>query len=451
MRLISEASIRFVRGMPASRTAPAARRAAQLMRELARGEIAAGLADTYPIPQQPVSVTVHASDVERVIGIPLSVEDIVETLSLLEFTCEVDGDAIRATVPEHRLDVAIPADVLEEIARVYGYGRIPTTLMQDELPAQRHNEELDVEEELRDILVGCGLQEVITYSLTNFNVEGRVTPGQELSPDDYIHLTNPISSERSTLRQSLMGSLLSTAADNLRSTDDVKLFEVAAVYLPVAGQMLPDQPRRLGIVMTGPRTARNWQEEAGAPVDFFDLKGVVETALEHLGITDVAYEPASGLPFAPGRAASLSIGGAIVGQLGEVHPRVKERFELPEEPVCLAELDLEQMLAHVQRVALVQAISRYPGVSEDLAVVVDESVTAEQVRQSILKTGGQLLAGLELFDIYRGNQIPAGKKSLAFSLFFQSANKTLTDKEVRYHHQRIVKQLEKELDAKLRA
>jgi phenylalanyl-tRNA synthetase beta chain len=451
LRLISEASIRFGRGIPASRTEQAARRAAQLMRDLAGGEIAAGLADAYPVPQQPVTVTLAAPDVERVIGIALSTTEIIDILSRLEFTYEVAGDTIQATVPEHRLDVTIPADVLEEIARVYGYGRIPVTLMQDELPTQRHNDELEVEEALRDILAECGLQEVISYSVSNLATEGRVTPGEELLADDYIHLANPISSERATLRQSLMGSLLSTAAGNLRNSESVKLFEIAAVYLPVAGQLLPDQPRRLGIVMTGPRTTRNWSEAAGAPIDFFDLKGIIETALAHLGIGDVAYEPATGLPFAPGRAASLLIGGVNVGQLGEVHPLTKDRFELPEAPVCLAEIDLEQMLAGVQRVTRVQPISRYPGVSEDLAVVVDESVTAEQVRQAILKTGGQLLAGLELFDIYRGDQIPAGKKSLAFSLHFLSVNKTLTDGEVRFHHQRIVKQLEKDLGARLRA
>ena len=453
LHLTSEAAIRFGRGIPATRTVQAARRAVQLMRELAGGEIAAGLADAYPIPQQQISVTVTAADVERVIGISLTTAEIVDILSRLDFICHVeDGSVIRATVPEHRLDVNITADLLEEIARVYGYGRIPTTLMADEMPPQRHNVELEVEETLRDILVGSGLQEVITYSLTNLPMEQRVDPaGAPLDPGRYIHLANPISSERATLRQSLYSSLLATAAGNLRIADAVRLFEIGAVYLPNAGQMLPDEPRRLGIVMAGPRRSQTWQGAAGAPMDFFDIKGVTETVLEHLGIEAATFAPASDMPFVPGRAASLLIDGVAVGQLGEVHPLVKEQFELPPEPVCLAEFDLERLLAHVQGVPLVKPVSRYPGVAEDLAVVIAEEVPVERVQQAIQQGGDPLLAGVRLFDIYRGDQIPAGQKSLAFSLFFQSPDRTLTDREVRSYHERIVRLLESELGAQLRA
>ena len=203
--------------------------------------------------------------------------------------------------------------------------------------------------------------------------------------------------------------------------------------------------------MTGPRTPQTWQEKAGAAIDFSDLKGVVETLLKHLGVSEVAYEPASVTPFVPGRAANLLIANDVVGQLGEVHPLVKEKFELPAEPVCLAEFDLDLLLAHAHPVPIVEPVSRYPGVAEDLAVVLDESVPAEQVRQIIVKAGGKLLTSVKLFDIYRGDQIPAAQKSLAFSLFFQAPDRTLTDKEVRTHHHRIVKLLGKELDARLRA
>jgi len=451
LRLTSEASIRFGRGIPASRTVKAARRAIELMRELAGGEIAAGLADEYPLKQQEITISTTTTDVKRVVGISLSASEIVAILRRLDFACDVDGDTIHATVPEHRLDVTITADLLEEIARIYGYNRIPITLMRDELPPQRHNEALESEEVVRDLLVGSGLQEAITYSLTSLQIEGRLAPGgAPPNPDDYVRLANPISSEREYLRTALMGSLLDTAAANLRHTERIKLFEIGAIYLPAAGQQLPDQPRRLGIVMTGPRTPQTWGEKAGTAMDYFDLKGVVETLLEHLGVSDVAYEPASVAPFIPGRAANLLIANDVVGQMGEVHPLMKEKFDLPAEPVCLAEFDLDSLLAHTQRVPFAKPVSRYPGVAEDLAVVVDEDVPAEEVRGVIVKAGGKLLANVKLFDIYRGDQIPAGQKSLAFSLFFQAPDRTLTDKEVRTHHHRIVKLLGKELGGKLR-
>jgi phenylalanyl-tRNA synthetase beta chain len=452
LRLSSEASIRFGRGIPATRTILAARRAAQLMRELAGGEIAAGLADAYPVPQRRLTVSATVSDVERVLGIGLSAAEILDILGRLDFVCTLEGETIHATPPEHRLDVEIPADVYEEIARVYGYDRIPTTLMRDELPPQRHSEPMDGEEHARDILAGCGLQEIISYSLTNLPAEGRVDPtGPAPTPADYVRVANPLSSEGEFLRRSLQASLLRALAVNQQAAGPVQLFEIAAVFLPVAGQQLPDQPQRLGIVMAGPRWEPSWQGAAGAALDFFDMKGIVETLAERLGLPEVGYQPASGMPFLPGRAATLLVKGRPVGQFGEVHPLVKEKFELAYPTVCLAEFDVEALLAPARPVVRTQPTPRYPAVTQDLAVVVDEGLPAATVEATIRKAGGGLLARVALFDVYRGQPIPEGKKSLAFSLQFQAPDRTLTDREVLGPYQKIVKQLGKELGGVLRA
>lgn len=452
LKMNTEASARFGRGIPPSLTEKAARRAAEMMRQLAGGEIAQGLADIYPRPQEHIEVDITPQEVQRALGIQLEVEEIVDILRRLEFSCSREGDVVHTQVPDHRLDVRIPADVLEEIARVYGYDRIPDTLLADELPPQRRFTQLETEEFVRDVLAGAGLQEIITYSLTSLEVEGRLLPeGESLDPNAFIRLANPLTSEREVLRRSLKASLLTTIAANARHAEQVNLFEIAAVYEPVAGELLPREPQRLAIAMSGRREQPSWLEQEPDLVDFFDMKGVVETLLERLGIENPTYQPHDEMPFVPGRAAGLYVDDALIGHFGEVHPLVKERFELPAAPVCLAELDMDLLVQKAHRTPQVKPLPRFPGVAEDIALVVDAEVPAEAVRQAILRAGGAFLRRVTLFDLYQGEQIPAGKKSLAFSLFFQAEDRTLTDEEVRTYHTKIVREVERELGATLRA
>ncbi len=451
LKLPSEASLRFTKGVPASLTIPAATRASELMRLYAGGTIAQGVADAYPVPQPTRVVEITPAEVERIVGVPFSADEIVRILESLEFACERDGETIRATVPDHRLDVDIPADLIEEIARVHGLEKLPLTLMRDDLPPQRRNLSLEGEERVRDVLVGCGLDEVITYALTNLDSAARLAPGgAEVNPADYIRLANPLSSERQVLRLTLMASLLETVRDNLRYLDRVAIFEVGRVYPVVEGQELPDEQRRLGVAMSGPRTGRAWVGSDLGLMDFFDLKGVVETLLARMGVEGVVYEPTSHATFHPGRVAAVRVGDVELGVMGEVHPVVREQFDLPERPVALAEFNLETLLAQVRDVRPMRPIYRFPAVSQDIAVIVDEDVPAQQVQDTIAKAGGKLLVGVELFDLYRGEQIPAGKKSLAYALTFQAPDRTLTDKEVSKVHNRIVRSLQRALGAELR-
>ncbi|MGQ9492970.1 MAG: phenylalanine--tRNA ligase subunit beta [Anaerolineae bacterium] len=454
LKLQSEASLRFGRGLPPETTVIAAQRASELMRQLAGGVIAAGIADCYPVKQKTRTIELAPEEVPRLLGIQLSRQRTVEILQSLGFVCEAgkDPDPIHITAPYYRLDVEIPADVVEEVARVVGYDKIPDTLLRDELPPQRRNFSLEEEQRVRDILVGCGLTEVITYSLTNLESVAKLDPAKKaVDPESYIRLANPLTSEREYMRRTLMNSLLETLRDNLRFTERVAIFEIARVYLPQPGQELPAEPRRLGIAMTGPRHLVSWSIKQGEALDFYDLKGMAETLLHHLHIRGYSFEPIDHPTFHTGRVAKLVVNDHEIGVLGEVHPLVRENFDLPAQRVCLLEFDLEALLALVPSSYYYRPISRFPAVARDLALIVDENVPAGQVRDAIVKAGGKLLQKAELFDVYCGAPIPPGKKSLAYTLTYQAMDRTLTDVEVNKIQLRIQRTLEKELGAKLRA
>ncbi len=463
LKLPSEASLRFGKGIHPELPAPAARRASELMRVLAAGTVAQGMVDAYPVKPQPIVIDLTTDEIRRNLGIGFGLKEVESILEPLEFDCElVSRDTVRVTVPDHRLDCQYPADLIEEIARIYGYDRIPVTEMADRLPPQRANRELALEEEVRDVLVGCGLQEVITYSLTNLEREAALDPDKtadDLPVESYVTLSNPISQERSVMRHSLLSTALETVAANLRFRDRVEIFEVGKVFLLSPGEELPEEPRRLSIVMTGARQDRHWLASEGRDLDFFDLKGVVETLLARLHVTGAAYEPAEHPTFLPGRTAVLLVGGALAGSgqsaeigfLGEIRPAVREAFGLPDRRVTAAELDLDALLAQVPPAWYVEPISPYPAVLQDLAVVVAEDIPASAVQNLIAKAGGFLLKEVRLFDVYRGDPVPAGKKSLAYALTFQAPDKTLRDAIVAKQVQRIVKSLKKELGAELRS
>ena len=465
LRLPSEASLRFGKGVHPSLAEPAGRRACEFMRVLAGGTIAQGLVDAYPAPPAPVVIDLTVTEVERNLGVPFSVDEIAAILRSLEFQCEPVGEeCLRVTVPDHRLDCSYPADLIEEVARIYGYDRIPVTEMADRLPPQRTNHDLDMEEEVRNVLLGCGLQETVTYSLSSLVQEAALNPSvavDQLQADTYVVIANPISQERSVMRRSLLPTALEAATANLRYREGVETFEIGKVFLQEPGHELPDEPTRLSIVMAGLRGQRHWltggidaggtARESRRSLDFFDLKGVVETLLERLHVTEAAYQAAEHPTFQSGRTACLRVGGVEVGVLGELHPDVRDAFGLPEIRVAIAELDLGTLLDQAPATWLVEPISAYPAVLQDLAVVVDDDVASAEVQDLIARTGGFLLKDVRLFDVYRGDPVPAGKKSLAYALTFQAPDKTLRDVVVAKQVKRIAGRLRKELGAELRS
>jgi phenylalanyl-tRNA synthetase beta chain len=459
-KLPSEAAYRFSRGVHPSMTVRGVSRGIELMRQWAGGVVAEGLVDVYAKPAPTVVVEITPAEVERILGIRLSVEEIVRILESLEFKCEPSAvshqpSAIRVTVPDHRMDIGAgvvgQADLIEEIARIYGYERIPETLFSDMLPPQRGNRSLELEERVRDLLAGAGLQEVITYALTSPQREARLLPDDTPADDrPYVTLVNPIVVDRVVMRHSVLAGVLDVLAANSRVRDRLALFEIGQVYLVQEEETLPEEPRRLAIALTGARHLPAWQGADVQPMDFFDLKGVVETLTNGLHLSGITYEAGAHPSLMPGRTAKLLVGGKHAGWLGELHPLVREKFDLPNQPVLVADLDLEVLLAHVDERYPVSAVPEFPPVKEDLAVSVNEDVPGARVQALIESAGGKLLAEVTLFDVYRGAQAGAGQKSLAYRLIYQAPDRTLTDAEVAKVRAKIVKRLQEEMGAMLR-
>ncbi|WKZ47648.1 MAG: phenylalanine--tRNA ligase subunit beta [Anaerolineales bacterium] len=449
--LPSEASFRFSRGVHPALAEQGVKRGLQLMAEWSGGVIAPGLVDVYPLKPKDPTITVTPKDVKRLLGIELTAKQIAELLTRLEFKCTVEKNVVKAKTPPHRLDIGEGAvglaDVLEEVARVYGYDRIPETRMSDSLPPQLGNPKHEWEEHVRDILSTLGLQEVVNYRMTSRERESRL-----VSYNEYVALANPIAPERSVMRRSLLASVLESAENNARG-ESVSLFEIGPVFEPQQNG-LPNEPRKLAIVMTGARLASAWDVKDSPAYDFYDMKGRVELLLSGLRLSGISYAPADASSslsagyLHPGKAAEVKVNGQTVGVFGELHPLVKEKYDF-ESAVIVAEFDLDA-LRNAAPTYGITPVSEFPPVFEDIAVIVDESVAAERVESLIRQTGGKTVTRVRLFDIYRDEKIGAGKKSLAYNLTYES-DKTMTDAEAAAIRTKIVKRLEHEVGAKLRS
>jgi phenylalanyl-tRNA synthetase beta chain len=431
------------------------------MRQHASATVCRGMVDCYPAPLPPQIISLRLSEVRRLLGMDMGADEATRILRALEFQVEQPAsDELRATVPPHRRDVqAGAADLIEDLVRIHGYDLLPATLLADRLPAQHTNVPLVFEERVRDLLVSAGLQEVITYSLT--------TPEREaplgLSAGDYVTLLNPINEDRRVMRHSVLAGVLEVVAENLKHTADVRVFELGPVYLPRAGEKLPEEPRRLAIVMTGRRREEFWAdsasgEKAAGALDFFDLKGVIEALADDLHLLAVQYRPSEAPYLHPGRAAELSVGRCgRAGSFGQLHPRVVEKLaqqkefkELSGRVLLVAELDVEVLQQSTPARYTYTAVPPFPPALRDIAVVVEEGVTAAQVAAEIWSGGADMLRGVRLFDLYRGGSIPPGTKSLAFALTYQADDRTLTDKEVDKAHAKIEERLRRVLKAQIR-
>ena len=455
LRLHSEAAQRFGRGVDPDLTVSALLRASRLMETVGGGSLHPEIADTYPAPPSPKTITLRAAEVTRILGMAFRPEDMTRILTSLEFGCTThreNGDTrLEVAVPSHRLDVSEPADLIEEIARIHGYDEIPTTLIRDVLPPQRSQPYLEGLERARDILVGCGLTEILSYSLSSLDSINRArAEGPPAVADDYIGLANPISQERQLLRQSLLPSLLETLSTNQRYRQRMALFEIGKVYRPQAGEELPLEQRYLGIAVTGPLLPRSWHD-ADEPPQFgwTHLKGIIDALVQRLNVPQVRFAVATHAALHPARTAALSVNGEALGIAGDVHPQVCERFDLADQSVAMLELNLDLLLAYRQP-RRYQPISRFPAVLEDVALVVDDDVPAEAVENAIRAAGGEWLREVTLFDLYYGEPIPAGRKSLAYALTFQADDRSLTEDEVRVLYRRIQAHTAAELGAAMR-
>ena len=442
----TEASYRFERGTDPEAVIPALDRAAKLIAELAGGTICEDIIDVYPGQREPLQIQLRAERVNFILGTALKTTKIVQILSRLGFGIEAsqsEENVYQVTVPSFRGDITREIDLIEEIARVYGYDNIPTTLPKGDIPIPVPNISVEVRQRIKHFLLGSGMMETVNYSFSQPNCFDKIrfAPGNPLR--QALHLKNPLSPEMSILRTTLLPSLLNNAQHNHNhQIDNIALFEISTVFIK------DEEPARVAGILAG-EIGGGVYGNPYQPPDFFDIKGVVEGILEVCGITDYTFKKTEDPTFHPGRNAEVLLEEKHIGILGEAHPKVLETYELPYK-AYLFELDLETLADAADFSNRFEPIPIYPSVLRDLAIVVDEDMQSDVPINIIYSTGGELVESVRLFDVYVGDQVPEGKKSLAYTITYHSATETLTDKAVNDLHDKVVKRLNQELGAELR-
>ncbi|MBK9125687.1 MAG: phenylalanine--tRNA ligase subunit beta [Chloroflexi bacterium] len=463
-KVFTEAGTRFSRGVHQAQAEIGVRRGIELMRQLGGGTVSSGLVDVVAKPAPHIAITLYETEIKRLTGMAVSIKQAADILARLQFDVTLRADSLVAVVPDHRTDISDDsvigqADLIEEIARIIGLDNLPTTLMDETLPEQWSNVSLDREEQVRDVLVALGLQENITHRFTTPEAEALLVPrggsghaGLNVpNGAGYVRIANPIQPDKTVLRHSLLPNMLNAVRSNLRHTSHQAVFEIGSAYFRIEGQQLPDEPSRLAIVLAGPRQPDHFSRQEAPPADFYDIKGVVEGLLRGLHIPAWSLKAQGGPSLHPGRSATITIDGDVVGHFGELHPLVVRAFELPADvPVMAGEFDLERIQKAVQALYRTSAVPTTPPVYEDIALIVRDSVPAGDLHALIEQSGGDLLRSVRLFDVYTGASVPQGHKSLAFSLVYQAEDRTLSDAEVAAVRKKIVKAAQKAFDAQLR-
>lgn len=456
LRLPSEASRRYERGVDPGLALRAAQRTVQLLVEIAGATPPADIVDVYPAPAEPNRILVSEDDIGGLLGHVYSRELITRVLTSLDFTVEPVDAKLLVTVPGHRQDVEGRADLAEEVARITGYDEIPTTLPTG-TPPEPYVEPLRAAgDEAKDVLTAAGLREVMTYSLVGAGSSARLHLDSDASNgtgQTEIPVHNAISADLSVLRTELLSSVLGVATSTLRHRDRVAIFELARVYLPPM-QPLPTERMRLAIVMTGAAGLAAWNAPA-RQTDFFDLKGAVTEVLGRFNVPH-RIAPARASAYHPGRCAELLVGtggsgdGVSVGYLGQLHPLVAERFDLAGREIYVAELAFDTLVEHGLGQPQLEQLARFPVLDRDLALLLDRDAPNEAVVAAIHSVGGPLLERVALFDVYQGPQVAAGKRSLAYTLRFRAPDRTLTDAEADDAMSRIVAEVRQRFGAVIR-
>lgn len=467
LKLRTDASARFERGLDPNLPSDGIARALALILEVCPGSTVTAFQDIYPEPVRPWQVTLSVSRFERILGVTIPEPTMDETLTKLGFAPSFHGSGddrrLSVTVPTERRDVTIPEDVVEEVARVVGYDTLPETLPYGRLPAVDRDLAVAWQRDLRRRVAAAGASECISYptigapelaSLSGGTFDETTTVGvlDRRPAGDLLTLVNPLQAERPYLRNTLVPSLLGLAAENLKHETRVSLFEVGSTFRPIAGQELPDEVATLGLVMSGSRDATD-RFAVGGNLDYFDAKGVLESAFEVDTLSEplmfvVADEPLSFLH--PGRTADLRLGDRQFGVIGELRPDVARSMGFEDARVTIAEVDLRAIFAARVARSTGKRVPKFLPAQQDFAIVVDQSVPAEAVREALATGAGALATGMTLFDVFEGEQIGTGKRSLAWRVTFEAPDRALTDAELVKTRVRIGKVIKQRVDGVLR-
>ncbi len=452
--LHTESSHRFERGADVDMVPFALNRAAALIADLAGGEIASGIVDAYPeeLPRRVVTIT--GSRTSSVLGLEVDADDIRNKLNSIGLKCEHlvhrrDG-AVSVQIPNFRPDLEREIDLIEEVARLIGYDNIPMTMPVSTLTCQQLPTHLALERQLRDRMVQMGYAEIINYSFFNSDCLSKIRISENDPRRLNVQVLNPLTEEQSSMRTTLVPSLLETAARNQAyRSEDLALFELRPVFQPVDKSELPCESLRLTALLCGRREPQGWAQSV-EKVDFFDIKGAVEQLLSSLSIGNVNWQTTHDEPFYhPGKSCAFYQDDRLLGTLGELHPEVLHNFDLGQSAV-LCDLDVEALIELSNDTVKFKPLSRFPDVQRDSAFLVDAGISAQQALAVLGQVKLKDLESIELFDVYSGEGVPAGKKSLAIRACYRALDRTLTDDLIQNLHGKLIKAMERELGAELR-
>lgn len=450
--LSSEASGRFERGVDSETTIKALDRAAQLLQEMGACTVCEGIVDVYPNPKQANYVTFTPEQINNHLGTNIAKDVMFNIITSVGFDVTKDeNDEITVKVPSWRNDVTCMADISEEIARLHGFDKIKSTLPNGVSMQGTQSAKQTFIDKVKASLSSQGLYETISFALTNEETFNKLNIPQDSPLRKAVPIMNPLSDEYPLVRTTLLSSIFDNLARNLaRKNDDVALFEVGSVFFPKALPVteLPDEVVKIAGAITGRRNAQGWNQ-TNDMVDFYDAKGIIEELFANLRVTRYTVEAGTHYAMHPGKTALFKKGRDVIATVGEVHPAVLSAYGITK-PVYIFELDATTVMKYMAKDLKYKALPKYPATSRDLAMLVDVDVNAADIEKAMTKAAGQNLTQITLFDVYTGKQVEEGKKSLAFSLTFQSNDKTLTDAEIDPAIEKIVAKLQKDFNANLR-
>lgn len=440
--LSTEASARFEKGADPNMVGEAAERAAALIAEAAEGEVLQGTADQYPQPILPRTIIVRPERVNQLLDTNLPTQEMVKILQGLQFSVK-ENETLQVAVPTFRPDLTLEADLIEEIARIYGYQQIPVASQNRGVLEIKESREETLFRQIREKLTGWGFQEVVTNSLVD--PKKLELFGDSCQP---IALLNPITLDQSVLRTNLALSMLQVVLTNQnRQQYDLKLFEIGKIYQPK--DSTPQESFRLCLALCGNRYLRNWDRKP-EPVDFYDLKGAIQNLAEALGLAGLHLICVPEPSFSSSYSFKIEASAGTLGRMGLVREQILNGLDLKNE-VYLAEIELDKVISLSGADRQFQSLPKYPPVDRDLAIMVDKNTPAWEIVEKIKTWAGGLAEEVGIFDVYQGQQVPPDKKSLAFYIRYRSAQKTLTEPEVNQVQEKIIKNLEKQFNAQLRS
>lgn len=446
--LRSESSARFEKGINQATVAEACDVAAAMIVSLAGGEVLQGAVAGSTYQVEDVTVTITLSRINHYLGTDLTVKEVNEIFEALGFGYQSEGETFTVTVPPRRWDIKIEADIIEEVARIYGYDRLPSTLPSGETVAGSLTQEQATTRKIRTLLEDSGLHEAISYALTTEEKSRQFTIKDSL----VTRLDWPMSEDRSVLRMNLISGLLDDVNYNVaRKNSDVAFYEVGRVFYQENDPLthLPQEVKHVALALTGTWQDKSWQTQAEV-VDFYTIKGLLENLFEQLGIaTEISYQATDSLKdMHPGRTAEIYLGETVIGFVGQVHPNTAKEYDVPE--TYVAEFDLSSVIEAAQKGMTFHAVTKFPSVSRDIAMLVAETVTNQEIVTVIQSAAGKFLTDIQLFDVYQGKNIEEGHKSMAYSLTFENPEATMTDEEINRSMTKIEKALSETVGANIR-